>query len=976
MTGRAILLFYLPFHLLGIAACWGAAHNGGDENRAADGGPPGSLHTFKPDSLFDVARGIYFSGHYDSASVLLRAIAEEARRNGVVEAEARATTWLGLAAWRLGDYREAQRLGEEGLDLKLRENLTDQLFRSYNALGLLAWNENRLTEAARLYEEAISWARQNGSRLEEGTAIGNLGLVHTELGDFAKARDEFLATRQTMAELDNTRLEGNALTNLGMLTIRTGNPRAALGFLRDARRVYRAGGGYPTGEQSALGHLGTAYAALGESKRAYAALDTALQQARAQGLRQDEASNLEAIAELYRRAADHRRALALYAEAQVINEELGLDVETGADLRGEAEIHLGLNDAARAWQLATEALTIHQSAGARQDVMYDHLVLAEIAHRLGRDARVREQLQSARELAGELEARSARVDLALTEARIADRQRRSQVVLDVVERVRDDLARGGYATAWRAYHLESRAHARLDHMNAAAASGRQAVAAVERVRGNFGSGMLRTTYAADKREVYADLVTVLLRLGEVDEAFETADAARARALLERLATTSNGQGASGSTTRVLKEGETLLREMDRLIESIDYTEETPPKERTEDQLSELDHLYQRLDSLRSDYEERLVRATETDPRATALLGGTHVSADDVRRALNPGQVLIEYLVTAQERLIIFVVTRDEIQVLESAITEQNLATRVRLARDLIGRANASQESSRTVTEGLHEILMGPVLRSGVLGNARDLVVVPHQVLNYLPFGVLRDPTTGRYLIQDHTLQVLPSAAALPSLRSRAATAASVQTATGSAFAPFPDVLPATRDEVQMVRASLGGGRLAVGSMATESALRQALQGNGLVHVATHGVMNPKNPMFSRLELSPAGTGASNDDGRLEVHEILSLSIHAPLVFLSGCETGLGTAWSTEYSRGEDLATLAQAFLYAGAQHVIATLWAVEDQGAAAFAGRFYERLRTSSPTAALAAAQRDLLDDPDYESPYYWAPYQLAGAGR
>ena len=137
-------------------------------------------------------------------------------------------------------------------------------------------------------------------------------------------------------------------------------------------------------------------------------------------------------------------------------------------------------------------------------------------------------------------------------------------------------------------------------------------------------------------------------------------------------------------------------------------------------------------------------------------------------------------------------------------------------------------------------------------------------------------------------------------------------------------------------------------------------------------------MFSRLELAP-GTGDPDDDGRLEIHELLGMRVRSPLVFLSGCETALGAAWSTPFMRGEDYATLAQGFLYAGAESVIATLWRIDDEGAAAFAAAFYDAMRTRTPLDALAAAQRSLLHDSRYarfSAPRYWAAYVLAGAGR
>jgi CHAT domain-containing protein len=108
-------------------------------------------------------------------------------------------------------------------------------------------------------------------------------------------------------------------------------------------------------------------------------------------------------------------------------------------------------------------------------------------------------------------------------------------------------------------------------------------------------------------------------------------------------------------------------------------------------------------------------------------------------------------------------------------------------------------------------------------------------------------------------------------------------------------------------------------------------------------------------------------------------VRSPLVFLSGCETALGTSWSRSFARGEDYATLAQAFLYAGAGSVVATLWRIDDEGAAAFAAAFYDAMRTRPPLEALAAAQRALLHDPRYarfSAPRYWAPYVIAGSGR
>jgi CHAT domain-containing protein len=147
------------------------------------------------------------------------------------------------------------------------------------------------------------------------------------------------------------------------------------------------------------------------------------------------------------------------------------------------------------------------------------------------------------------------------------------------------------------------------------------------------------------------------------------------------------------------------------------------------------------------------------------------------------------------------------------------------------------------------------------------------------------------------------------------------------------------------------------------------------------VLNVRSPLFSRMELSQ-GRNGSEDDGRLEVHEVNRMRIGASLVFLSGCETGIGAAWSNGFAKGEDYATLARAFLHAGAGNVIATLWRVEDMKSADFAGLFYEFLGRSdraSPegalTDALTSAQRRMVRTPGRESPFYWAGFRLTGSG-
>lgn len=328
-------------------------------------------------------------------------------------------------------------------------------------------------------------------------------------------------------------------------------------------------------------------------------------------------------------------------------------------------------------------------------------------------------------------------------------------------------------------------------------------------------------------------------------------------------------------------------------------------------------------------------------------------------------------------MLIFVVRQDGLRVVQGDRNVAAITQRVRLLRDVWGSPSGQWKWGLDASRALHHTLIAPVRDAGLLVGVRRLTIVPHGISGQVPFAALVDEKSGRYLVQDYAVTMLPSASALPVLREHR-NAADGGTLAGRAIglAPFPDELPATKQEVAAFQASMPGAIVRTGADATEQAMRHALSNPGVVHVATHGVLNVRNPMFSRIELARGGAFTSDDDGRLEVHELLGLRIRSSLVFLSGCETGASQEWSDDPVRGAAELTLAQAFLSAGAANVIVTLWRIDDAGAAAFADRFYRELPRQGLAEALATAQRSMSTDPRYESPYYWAGYFLSGGGR
>jgi CHAT domain-containing protein len=146
----------------------------------------------------------------------------------------------------------------------------------------------------------------------------------------------------------------------------------------------------------------------------------------------------------------------------------------------------------------------------------------------------------------------------------------------------------------------------------------------------------------------------------------------------------------------------------------------------------------------------------------------------------------------------------------------------------------------------------------------------------------------------------------------------------------------------------------------------------VLHLATHGLLNPKRPQFTGVVLSLVGNRSG--DGFLATSEVFNLKLGSPLVMLSACETGLGTE-----TRGEGVIGLTRAFMYAGAPTVGVSLWSVADSSTPILMSEFYQRLlggQGMSPSAAMRGAQQSLITGKTYAAPFYWAPFVLVGDWR
>ncbi len=914
------------------------------------------------DSLIDAANALYDDSEYDSAAVLLRAARAIAVTDGDSLKVAQADTKLGLAQFHLGDYAAARKTGEAALAMKLRLGMKQELFKSYNALGLLAYTSGRYADASQLFRNAKAAADSLNDSLSAAKAVGNLGLVHSDVGQFEDARREYeLMYRLALAQHDTTPM-ANALANTGMLLIRAGDAQSALSYLERARPFYVASDD-AQGQEMVLGQLGSAYFDLGELQKAIAYVDSALAVARKYAMKREETEDLEIFAELFGSAGDHATALKNLNRAAFLAKSIGLEAREGDILRAQAREFAALLQIDKALEYATKAADAHKRVRAPLNELEDRLIVAEIAQRMGKGDLAKRELQSAAALSRSLRLPLTEEQIALGTARVADIRRDPAAVLGALP-AGMTFPHLGSGAAGEADALRARAFARLRQWPEAARAGQNAIASLDRVRGTLGEGALRSAFTNDNAEVYADLIVALLQLGRTEDAFEVADAARGKALLEHLNAVKSGARATSSE---LSRADELLRRIDYLTNRLRLADTVPTPERSLAVRNDLQDLSDKLADAREEYESRMNAVARTDPRGASLLGASSASLTEIRKALRPDEMIVEYFAGART-LFVFAASRDTVIARTRAVQLDDLANRVRFASSFAATSK-SRADGISARRALYDILIGPIDSIPASRRAARLIIVPHSALAYLPFAALVSPS-GKNLIETRSLLMLQSASALPYLRRAARSSAAIT----SIFAPFPQELSGTLEEARLVKREVPKPRVFIGAVGTERELRSALEKGGTIHIASHGLLNQSNPMFSHVELARTGAGQPSDDGRLDVHELLRMNVKSDLVFLSGCETGAGASWSTSFRRNQDYATLSQALLYAGAQNVVATLWRIDDAGASVFASRFYRALKNGDVVDALASAQRETLRDARYAAPKYWAGYTVSGA--
>ncbi len=801
------------------------------------------------------------------------------------------------------------------------------------ALGRESSLQGQLHQAADEIETATDLFAQAAAPAELAAALNYLSDVYFRLGEFERQEEVLWRALEEAVAIGDRDEAAKSWNNLGVSFAARGRPSAALEAYQRCLELHQDLG-EPDRLTAPRHNLGVQLLLLGRIDEGVEEMQKVVADRRRQGNPLALGQALASLAWGLALDGQGQTALDAYAEAVSLLDQAGAVPDLAVALEQRAQLFRTLSRFEDAREDLQRSLNLLESGEASSiDAAY---------LRLGLGAVEREQAEDALPM---LRAAVKTFDnLGAQEGRILARL---------------ELARALRTTA------EGQDEA-IGHLEAA-------VEIVEEARSDLRLPSFRATFLGGWQVIYQELVDVLASAGFAERALEAAEKARARALLDRMAAN-------------VPESEARLDLRERIealeTEALLPTTDKESKDTAREELRRVRFAFERMQEI----------SRRTAPPSPAA---SPASVEEIRRNLDGDTVLLVYSLAPRHGWLWRLDAEGIVQFsLSSGAEIEAIARNVHqllALHDRPGYGKATRES----LELLASKALGPVV--GNLGPGR-VVIVPDGALHLVPFGALVNP--------DVEVVHLPSASTLVELRRRASREpaprllavvadpvfeTSDPRLTGLADSDTPESatvsrtrsalngrlgrLPASAEEAQAIVDVARSVGVAPPVHRGFDATRELVIGGALgeyriLHFATHGLVDAEDPSLAGLVLSLYDDRGRPRDGLLRVRDLHGLRLSADLVVLSACRTALG-----QEIRGEGLVGLVDGFFAAGANHLLVSLWDVDDRATAELMERFYRHLLLEGrrPADALRRAQVELRDETEWNSPAYWAAFVTVG---
>ncbi len=816
-----------------------------------------------------------------------------------------------------GDYAAASERYEKSLALSEAAGFKTGIASVLNNLGNIYDNQGNYAKALEAYQRSLTLGQDMNDQMAIANALHNQGLVYRHQGDRSRALESFQKSLHLSEQLNYKAGVAASLNNIGVIYDSQGNPRQALEYFQRSLQI-RESIGDKEGVAIVLSHMGISYSSLGDLGHARESQQKSLAMFETTGDKEGIANDLGSLAEIYRDEHDFTHSLEAYQKALSGFEELGdRDSQSGA-LLGIGRIKLLEGKKEQALEFANRAATIAREIGDPDALWQASTTLGEAYRALNRP----------------LEARAA-----------------FEEAISTVETLRQKVA---------------------------------------------GDEEEQQRFFAESVAPYREIVDLLTVEKKPELALVYAERAKGRVLLDVLHS-GRAKITKSMTAEEIDSEEKLERQLFNLNSRMGQLSGGAGTDAHS--LEELKNQLEKARLQSSDFQTRLYAR---HPELQARRGEARPISLEEASTLLPDRhtALIEFVV-GTEKTDVFVLTKRNVQDSSASdlmaysinISAEELAKKAERFREQLAQRELAFRSS---AKEFYDLLLKPA--ENQLRGKSSLLIVPDGALWELPFQALRN-SSSRYLVEDAAVAYVSSLSVLremnhfqkstgnepvlsassdllamgnPTLKQETNDRAKF-VYRGESLGPLPEAA----QEVKMLQRLYGPNRsrVYIGPEAREDIFKSEAGKYRVLHLASHGIFNDTNPMYSHILLS-AGDAGGNEDGLLEAWEIMRLDLKANLVVLSACETARGRV-----SPGEGVIGLTWAFFVAGVPTALVSQWKVESASTSKLMVAFHGALANADTQSgfpyrtarALQLAELQLLHSQQYAHPFYWAGFVLVG---
>ncbi|MEW6740101.1 MAG: CHAT domain-containing tetratricopeptide repeat protein [Nitrospirota bacterium] len=897
---------------------------------------------------------------------------------------------LGLAYNILGDYRKSITYFEKAL--AIAEEMGDKQNKGswLGNLGLAYSNLGDYKKAIDYHEKALAIAEETGDKQGKGTRLNNLGLVYHYLGDFRKSIAYYEKALAIAEEIGDKQNKGRRLGNLGNAYGELVDYRKEIAYYEKALAIADEIGD-KLGKGNWLGHLGIAYGKLGDYRKAIDYFEKALAIADEIGDKGGKEHLLGNLGNAYRQLGDYRKAIDYFEKALAIADEIGYKEGKGNHLNRLGLAHSDLGDYRKAIEYYEKALAIKKEIGVPYGYLEGNMGDAYLAMDKDKEAFdiYIKQDHPIRLGMYYLKKKDFKEAAKQFDRNREEDEKRKNAGVIIPEWMGLGISYEGmkeYETAYKWY--------------------KKAIDFLEDQRGRL-SPSEREHFFEGKEfgfpriEAYEGAVRCAFMLNRFDEAFYWAENTRGRIFAELISSRHSKANYKIPASLAKEEEDRITRIM------INKKQQQTAFEKNNPEL--LKQLEQEYPALKENMDKLIDRLRREYPQYASIKYPQPVKLNQL--SLKKGETIIEYEVTEQYTIGLVIKDGKVIKGFRIEKTRAELEAMVKKFRSPFQEGNDPKGFNLSLAEELTDLLLKPAL--SVIQKGEHLVIIPDESLSLLPFEAMlmsgHDDKSGKgskpvYAIDEYRISYYQAASVLSLMRglnitrfkdpaffgigdpvfdtkdTRTASLRGVKIvakqtqditdskATKEAGYQFQR-LPNTEKEVKEVGRLFGSSMIFTGSNSSEEKVKaEDLSTRRYLLFSTHGILGNEIPYIKQPALVLNLIGNDKEDGFLTAGEIFGMNLNADLVGLSACKTGLGIQ-----SAGEGVVGLSRAFMYAGTDSVLVSLWSVADDSTYKMMVKFFEGLKAGKDKITALKAAKDYLRANGYDNPFYWAPFILHG---